>query len=48
MATPPQYPAILKKGKHNLDNYISMKQDAPQDIFGRVMTSDDFYESIFH
>ncbi|KAL9546634.1 hypothetical protein MBANPS3_006574 [Mucor bainieri] len=50
MATPPHYSAILKKGKSNLDDYISMKkQDDPQkDMYGTVMTSDDFYQSLFH
>ncbi|KAG1121468.1 hypothetical protein G6F42_012397 [Rhizopus arrhizus] len=47
-ATPPQYPAIIKKGKSNLDNYISMKQDDTQDVHGTVMKSDDFYQSLFH
>lgn len=48
VATPPQYPVILKKGRSNLDSYISMKQDTLQDVHGTVMMSDDFYQSLFH
>jgi hypothetical protein len=47
IAAPPQYPAILKYGKSNLDEHISMKQNM-QDSYGIVMKSDGFYQSLFN